>query len=82
MEKGDEDVATRSMLGKYQVRPAKRVAFRRRGKGHGTGEDGTHPPLRRRPDQPMNEQMYSAMPDETSMSKPDFAGTSKKVPAA
>jgi hypothetical protein len=33
-------------------------------------------------DHPMNEQMYSAMPDETSMSKPDFAGTSKKVPAA
>lgn len=28
-------------------------------------------------DQPMNEQMYSQMPDATSISKPDLAGTSK-----
>jgi hypothetical protein len=28
-------------------------------------------------DQSMNEQMYSQMPSATTMSKPDFAGTSK-----
>lgn len=28
-------------------------------------------------DQPMNEQMYSQMPEATSISKPDLAGTSK-----
>jgi hypothetical protein len=32
-------------------------------------------------DYPKNEQMYSQMPEATSMSKPDFAGTSKAWPA-